>query len=232
MRLAIMQPYFVPYLGYLQLIHAVDRFVILDDVNFINKGWINRNRILINGQDKLVTLPLVKASQNRLINAIQIADYEDWRSKLLRTITLAYKRAPYFNETLPLIERIVSYENNQLSAFLYHSLLMLMQHLHIETEIIPSASIFNNGELKGSDRILDICMREQAQEYINPQGGTSLYSTSHFAEHKIKLHFLHSNPQSYRQFDGVHVPWLSIVDVLMFNSKLECQRMLDDFHLE
>ena len=95
MRLAIMQPYFMPYIGYLQLMNAVDKFVLYDDVNYINKGWINRNRILVNGQAYLFTIPLKEASQNRLINEIYLSNDPKWKGKLLKTIEQGYKKAPF-----------------------------------------------------------------------------------------------------------------------------------------
>ena len=74
MTVAIMQPYLFPYIGYWQLIHAVDTFVIFDDVNYIKKGYINRNNILVNGQKQTFTLELMSASQNKLINDIDIGN--------------------------------------------------------------------------------------------------------------------------------------------------------------
>src|ERR1051325_10810193 len=117
MRIAIMQPYLFPYIGYFQLINAADKFVILDDVNYINCGWINRNRILINGIDKLFTLPLKDASQNKSINAIEILADNPLKDKLLKTLELSYKKAPYFQVVFPLIQKIILNEERNLSAF-------------------------------------------------------------------------------------------------------------------
>src|SRR5688500_18274261 len=113
MRVAVMQPYLFPYIGYIQLMSAVDHLVFLDDVAYINKGWINRNRSLQNGKDHLFTVPLLGASQNRLINSIEIADDGKWRTKFLRTIQMAYSKAPFYAETQPLIEGII--ENKEQS---------------------------------------------------------------------------------------------------------------------
>lgn len=122
MKLAIMQPYFLPYIGYFQLINAVDTFVLLDDVNYINKGWINRNQLLLNGKAHLFTLPLQKASQNKLINQLELSNETKWKDKLLKTIETAYKKAPQFHLVFPLISQILQYPESNLSLFIHHSI--------------------------------------------------------------------------------------------------------------
>ena len=103
MTIGIMQPYFMPYIGYWQLLASVDIYVIYDDVNYIKKGWINRNNILVNNDKQLFTISLNGASQNKLINEITIAD--DF-TKLRKTITMAYHKAPYYNNIMNLLDDI------------------------------------------------------------------------------------------------------------------------------
>src|SRR5712671_2604438 len=122
MRLAVMQPYFLPYIGYFQLMSAVDKVVLLDDVNFINGGWINRNRIVVNGERYWLTLPLSKASQNSLINEIKIVDDPVWKRKTMRTVELNYRGAPYAPQVLPLFSEMLAEARGSLSAFLYRQL--------------------------------------------------------------------------------------------------------------
>ena len=124
MKTAVMQPYFLPYLGYFQLLAAVDIFVILDDVNYINRGWINRNRILLNGQPCWVTLPISKASQNRRINEISLDTNKRFTSKTLDRIRHAYTRAPHFSEVMPLIEDIFRHGEKNLCFFLLNSFIL------------------------------------------------------------------------------------------------------------
>ena len=88
MKLAIMQPYFFPYIGYFQLIKSVDEFVIYDNIQYTKKGWINRNRILVNGTDYLISLPLKKDSDYLNVVDRQLAEsWEKDRTKLLTLIT-------------------------------------------------------------------------------------------------------------------------------------------------
>jgi len=206
MKIAIMQPYFLPYIGYWQLINAVDKFVILDDVNYINKGWINRNNILVNSNAKLFTIPLSEASQNKKINEISISDDVKWIANLLKTIEYSYKKAPLFNQALPIIQDCVTFGDKNLSAFIYNSTKNICNYLNIETQIIPSSSQYNNDDLKASARILDICIRENTDEYINPIGGTELYDKSTFLEKGINLHFLKTSDIKYSQFNDDFIP--------------------------
>jgi WbqC-like protein family len=231
MRLAIMQPYFMPYIGYLQLMNAVDKFIMYDDVNYINKGWINRNRILVNGQEYLFTIPLQEASQNKLINEIYLSNDPKWRGKLLKTIEQAYKKAPFYLSAFEVTEKIINFEAEKVSDWIANSFGILTKYLGIETQIIPSSAIYQNTHLKAQERILDICQLEKTQQYINPIGGTELYEKSIFEEKGIQLNFIKSKPVVYPQFKNEFVPWLSIIDSMMFNEVPIIQGFLNEYEL-
>lgn len=231
MKLAIMQPYIFPYIGYFQLIKAVDKFVIYDDVNFINRGWINRNRILVNGKDSLFTIPLKEASQNKLINEIEVNWDDAWKSKWLKTLEQSYKKAPYFQQVRPIIEQTLEQEKTIFSEIIVENLKLINAYLGITTEIISSSSIYQNTELKAQTRIVDICLKEKANHYINPIGGIELYQKEVFEEQGMQLNFIKSKPVQYPQLKNDFVPWLSIIDVLMFNSVEQIQTFLDSYEL-
>jgi len=231
MTIAIMQPYFLPYIGYFQLLNAVDKFVLYDDVNFINRGWINRNNMLIGGKSHLFTLPLANASQNRLIYDVQLVEDVSGRKKLLKTIQQAYQKAPYFQAVFPLLEEIVYLDTQNIAELIYKSLLKLAEYLEIRTEIVRSSRVYGNSDLKGQDRILDICKKEGATQYINPIGGQELYDKSQFEQKGIRLNFIKSLLRPYPQFKNAFVPWLSILDVLMFNDMDRTRELLQDFEL-
>lgn len=221
----------MPYIGYLQLLNAVDKFVLYDDVNFINKGWINRNNILVGGSSHLFTIPLQNASQNKLIKEISVSGDPNWKKKLLKTMQQAYQKAPYFSSTFDLLQEVLQTQADTISELGLVSLRMTAQHIGIKTEIIPSSSIYSNTHLKGQQRILSICNSESADHYINPIGGMELYDKNSFEESGIQLHFIKSKPFTYQQFSNSFVPWLSIIDVLMFNSPEEVQSQLLEFEL-
>jgi hypothetical protein len=231
MKLAIMQPYIFPYIGYFQLINAADKFVIYDDVNFINRGWINRNRILVNGKDSLFTIPLKDASQNKLINEIDTNWDAAWKNKFLKTIEQSYKKAPFYKEGLEIIEKTFTIEELNTSSVIFNNLKVICEYLDIKTELVASSTIYQNTDLKAQERILDICLQEKANHYINPIGGLELYDKAYFESKNIKLNFIKAKPVVYSQFKNEFVPWLSMIDVLMFNSKEKIQEFLKEYEL-
>lgn len=231
MTLAIMQPYFLPYIGYLQLMANVDKFVFYDDVAFINRGWINRNRMLINGKDFMFTVPLKEASQNKLINEIYIDNSNNWRTKFLKSIEQAYKKAPHYQVVYAIIEKIINNDTEKINDFIADSFENLNQYLNIQTTIVRSSGIYQNTELKAQERILDICKQEKASHYVNPIGGLELYKKDIFEIESIKLSFMKSKPIQYQQFKNEFVPWLSILDILMFNDVPTIQSFLKEFEL-
>lgn len=217
MRLAIMQPYFFPYIGYFQLIAAVDTFIVYDNIKYTKKGWINRNRMLQNGKDVMFSLPLKSDSDTLDVCERELAaDFN--RDKLLNQIKSAYRRAPYFAQTFPLVEQIVRYEEANLFRFLHHSIVKTCEHLGITTEISISSGIAIDHDLKNQDKVLALCEAVGATTYVNASGGMELYAKETFREKGIELKFIRSKPFEYAQFGAEFVPWLSIIDIVMFNS--------------
>lgn len=228
MRLGIMQPYFFPYLGYWQLLANVDKYVVYDDVTYIKGGWINRNNFLINGQKNLLTMQLEKASSYTLIKDIAIKD--DF-VKFLKTIEMGYKKAPFFEDIFRLLKDICQCPDKKLGQFLFNSHIKICEYLGIDTELILSSSFEKHTELKGKDKVISICKQLGADEYINAIGGQELYDKKEFAENGIRLNFIQANLREYRQLKNEFVAGLSIIDIMMFNSKEEIKEMLNDFKL-
>lgn len=226
-----MQPYFLPYIGYMQLMSAVDTFVLYDDVTFINRGWINRNRLLINGQEYLFTVPLRDASQNKRINEVHLADDPKWRGKLLKTIEQGYRKAPQYATVMPVTEKIINFATDSIAELVYVSLVELNQYLGLTTRLVASSAVYENAHLKAQERILEICRQENATQYVNPIGGQELYDKGAFAQAGITLNFIQSNRVEYPQFKNTFVPWLSILDVLMFNDVKTVQSLLGAYEL-
>lgn len=216
MRVAIMQPYLLPYIGYFQLMGAVDLFIVYDNIKYTKKGWINRNRMLVNGTDAMFSLPLKKDSD--CLDVVQrelAADFD--RSKLLNQFKGAYSRAPFFAPTFSLLERIVNHQERNLFRYIHHALLRTREHLGIKTEIRISSEIAIDHALKSQDKVLALCKAVGADAYVNAIGGMELYAREDFSAQGIALHFIKPRPFEYPQFGAPFVPWLSIVDVLMFN---------------
>jgi hypothetical protein len=228
MKVGVMQPYLLPYIGYFQLIKEVDQFIVCDDLNYINNGWINRNNILIGGDKRLFTIPLKKASQNKLINQIEIVgDF----SRLLKTVKVNYAKAPYFKDVNLLVESIFSYNNRCLSDFVLNSMKEVLYYLGVSTPIIISSTLDKDCSLKGKDKVINICKGLGADIYVNAIGGQKLYNRVEFAAQGIELRFLETEIIPYKQFENEFIPMLSILDIMMFNSVKEISRMLSKYRL-
>jgi len=231
-KLAIMQPYFLPYIGYWQLINAVDQHVIYDDVNYIKGGWINRNNILVNGEAKLINLRLNRASSNKLINEIEVVQSDIYNKKLLKTIKESYSKAPFYNEVFPIVESVIYQDETNLAKYLTFAIKEVCRYLNIDTEILLSSEITKNKELKSQDKVIEICNLLSADQYINVIGGQELYSANDFEEHGIELKFLETHNITYHQIGkNEFIPNLSILDAMMFNGPEQINVMLNDYEL-
>lgn len=237
MKIAVMQPYFFPYIGYFQLVKAVDIFVFYDDVNFIKKGWVNRNRILINCADNLLTIPCIAASQNKQINEVNI-DYDSKEfKKILPKIHHAYKNSsPNFQKVFPLIEQVFEQNHESIAQFCQTGIELFSMYLEIETEFKVSSKNFADSKGLGkAERLISISKSLNSNEYINAQGGKELYSKEEFEAQGIYLKFLEPKISNIQYIQGKcnnFTPNLSIIDVLMFNSKEKISEMLNMYTLE
>ncbi len=216
-RAAVMQPYFLPYIGYFQLISSVDTFIVYDNIQYTKKGWINRNRLLRSGQPVTFSVPVRSDSDYLDIREREVAaDFDP--SRLVRQFEGAYRKAPEYVATMGLVERVLACPERNLFGFIEWSIRLTCEHLGITTAIVRSSSLAVDQDLRREQRVMALCAAVSATTYINPPGGIDLYDRADFAARGIELRFLRPRPFSYRQFDDAFVPWLSIVDVLMFNT--------------
>jgi hypothetical protein len=231
MKVAIMQPYLFPYIGYFQLMKAVDEFVLYDNIEFTKKGWINRNRILVNGQDAYISFPLRKDSDFLDVRDRYLAgNWETERKKLLNKISGAYRNAPFFEMVFPYIESVLMCGERNLFAFILHSLEVTREYLDINSKIIVSSTLPIEHGLRGEEKVIAICKTREATDYINPIGGITLYDRENFKRSGVGLCFIKTADIRYEQFGQEFVPSLSIIDVMMFNSKERIQEYLDSYY--
>ncbi len=234
MILGMMQPYFYPYLGYWQLMNAVDEYIIYDDVNFIKGGWIHRNRIKINGEPQYFSLTIRKASQNRKINEHELNMDEKAKTALLNKVHSAYGKAPNFQEAYAVFEKTILFEDNNLASFLANCNREIAAYLGIKTPIYTCTELGLDQSLKFQDRILDICKSRGNTGYINAIGGKELYSHEPFDAIGCPISFLRMNddivyPQTGK---GDFISGLSILDIMMNNPVSEIQEMLKRYTIE
>lgn len=230
MKLGIMQPYFLPYIGYWQLINAVDVFVVYDNTQYTKKGWFNRNRYLLNGKDAKFSINIKNDSDFLNVN-LRLLSPEYKRKKLIATLKNAYHRAPMKKEAFPVIERIINSPNDNLFNYIYNSITEICEYLNINTKTVVASTINVDHSLKSEQKVIAICKELQTDVYINPIGGMKLYSKENFSKENIELKFIKSKQIIYQQFDNKFIESLSILDVMMFNSAEKINGMLDKYEL-
>ena len=231
MKIGIMQPYFFPYIGYFQLINMVDKYVVYDTAQFSNNKWGFRNRILINGAPGFFRVKTLKASQNKRFNEIGVSNEIAEKQNSIHTLECAYGKAPHFPEVMPVLEKFLTADYDNLSEYNVASNRLICDYLGIKTEILLYSELDLAVDRKRQYRIFDVCRVLGGDKYINAIGGTELYDFEEFRENGIELAFLKTDDIVYPQFDGEFVPNLSIIDVMMFNSVPEIQDMLNRYTL-
>ena len=230
MKLGIMQPYFFPYIGYWQLINYVDTFIIYDNIQYTKRGWFNRNRYLLNGKDALFSINLKSGSDKLNVDAREISPVYN-REKLMLKFQNAYHGAPYIDIILPMICEIIRFPDNNLFGYLFNSITRICDYLGIKTKILISSQVDINHSAQAEDKVVAFCKKMHASTYVNLIGGVKLYSNTRFAKENLELKFLEADFVKYRQFDNEFVPFLSVIDVMMFNSREETMTMLNQFSL-
>jgi hypothetical protein len=252
MKIAVMQPYFFPYIGYFQCIHAVDTYILFDNLNFIKKKWVHRNRILINGQPNYLMVNIAQKSSYKKIREITLIDDTFWRKKNLKKIFLSYKSASYFDEIYPLIESMMLYDSQSLAEFNANLIQQICSALEINTRIIPNSTPYDFIEEKLANpssldvykqqyqlndyslkvvRILELCMFEKASTFVNAIGGQTLYKIDEFKKNGIDLLFVNTHDYAYQQHSTIFHPHLSIIDVLFHCGIEGTKKMIPNYSL-
>lgn len=226
MKLAIMQPYFFPYIGYFQLVNAVDKFIFYDDVNYIKSGWINRNRLFLSGAIRYITVPLAEASSFEKINRTQVRSRSDWSEQMLSVIRQSYAKAPHYRDVATLVEEVISSHDGHISTLAKNSIIAVMNYLEIDKNFGASSAVYKNQDLKSVERVIDICKKEKASQYWNLPGGKDLYNLELFKKEGVELKFVDVAITPYQQIVPKFQPGLSIIDVLMFNEREAVKEMI------
>lgn len=234
MRLGIMQPYFFPYVGYFSLIKHTDKYILLDKVQFIRHGWIERNRILRqSGGWCYIAVPLKKHSHDTLICDIEINNSENWKQKMKSQLEY-YKGAPYYYKTMNLVKSILEVEMQSIVDLNLYALQEVCKYLGINTviEVFSKMSLEIEKPIEADEWALNICRSiEGVTEYWNLIGGKDFFNCEKYTRNYIEIYFQKMHLREYRQKKDVFEPGLSIIDVMMFNSPEEINQMLDDYEL-
>lgn len=227
MKIAIMQPYFFPYIGYFQLLKSVDKFIFYDDVNYIKGGWINRNRLFLAGAVRYMTIPLEDASSFKKINKISSKQDGKWKNKILSSMDQSYSKSAFYNPVRDLVENALDDSSESLAVFAKRSIKLVASYIGIDANFVESSAIYKNQEKNGIDRIIDICHIEKASEYWNLPGGRDIYCSDVFKQKNIDLKFVNASIENYQQNSNEFIPGLSVIDVLMHNEPFKVLQLLD-----
>lgn len=236
MKLGIMQPYFLPYLGYFSLIKHTDKWVVFDTVQYKNRAWINRNRILSESKDGIsyITVPVVRQSRNMLISDTLIDNSQKWREKINGQITFYKKKAPFYDKTKSILDKILNYDTSGICELNIMALKIICEYINIEFKYsLFSENTMGINTVNAPDEwALEISKQLGARTYINPPGGKSFFNKKKYDIANINLKFLTQTSNPYQTFNSEFISGLSIIDVMMFNSPKDINKMLDNYELE
>jgi hypothetical protein len=234
-KIAIMQPYVFPYMGYMNLVNAADKFVFYDDVNFIKNGWINRNRIMLMGEPYRFSIPLKQQSQNISIECTEVFELSRFVDKFLKQLGSSYKHSPYKNSVLDYVREVLSDNHKNIGEIAVSSVELFFRYIGIEKEFHYSSKEFSSTRgLKKADRLIKITQLLNSSEYLNALGGSSLYAKDLFASKGIIISFVKPSLMPYVHCNvgnGIFRPGLSIVDIMMNLSEHEIRTQLDSYEL-
>jgi hypothetical protein len=227
-KVVIMQPYFFPYLGYFHLLDSCDTFVFLDNVNYINRGWVNRNQFILSGAPNMYTVPLNGASQNKLINELSIADGR-WTKGFLKSLEMSYRKTKCFDDLIEPLKEVIGDGTGKIADLNQRTTMWCANQLGLTKEFKVSSIDFASIEGAGQERIIRICQEESADAYNNAIGGVDLYNKMDFSKFGIELSFVRSSLSAYPQSVTGFQPGMSILDILMNNDINERQTLVKQY---
>jgi hypothetical protein len=230
--IAIMQPYVFPYLGYFHLISAANFFIFYDDVNYIKQGWINRNRILINGKPFTFTIPVSNGSSFSLIKNVVPAFNEKWIDRFYKQTNQNYNKAPFYGEVVDIVMDVFHKKFDSIADLAIKSIENVFSYLQTPFHYAKSSVIAPESRcMRRADRLAYITKSLGYRHYVNAAGGKKLYSKEEFAAMNVKLSFVESLPLSYKQGRNEFVPGLSVIDCLMFNDIEHVKKLFSCYKL-
>lgn len=227
MRVALMQPYFFPYIGYFDLLASSDLFVFYDDAAYSRGGWVSRNRVAADGKEfNYIRLTVDRAPLGTPINGVRLKSPEDDRNHLLSLLHNVYRRAPYYNEVVAVIEKVFCDGGGGLSQVAAASICSCAEYLGLGAPVLYSSAIEYDRAMGAQGKVISICKSINASHYVNLTGGRELYCESEFLRNDISLIFTEPADFLYDTGKRPFVPNLSIIDVMMWVDPLEIKKYL------
>ena len=220
---SIIQPAFLPWIGYFEIINKSDNFVFLDNVQYVKRSWVNRNYISQKDKKILISLPVkTKLKYYQKINEVELYDFKTTRKKHLNTFTHVYRRSINFSNYFPFINEIYSNTNsNNLSDFLINSLIKISDLIGINTKFYK-ASQLNLKSIEPNERIIEICKKLDVKNYFSGPSAKNYIDNKLFANNDIKLSFIkYKEENMYNQYQNKNfLDKMSIIDYIFNNKKI------------
>jgi hypothetical protein len=231
--LAVMQPYIFPYIGYFNLINSATHFVFYDDVDYIKQGWINRNRILINGHPSYFSIPLSNGRSGVQIREVKVFNLSHFYKKFKRTLEQSYGKSPFFDIGLSYVEKVLLSGEENISKLAELSISEASNMLEIEASVYRSSSDFSDSKGIGrSERLISIAQQLNCKTYVNSINASFLYDKQYFSMRGVNLSFIKPKLVGYNQLNATKfIPGLSIIDLIMNLSLDEIKSQLDSYEL-
>jgi hypothetical protein len=218
MKGTILQPTYLPWIGYFEMIDSTDIYIVFDHVQFEKKSWQQRNKIKTSNGVIWLSVPIKREKRETRICDIKISyDHGNPLEKHWRTITLVYKKAPYFNEYRSIFEKIYSKEYNHLSDLNVAIIKKICNVLGIKTKIVLSSMLnLNDKNMGKTEKVVNLCKKVDITHLYDAKGAKEFIDDSIFHKEGISITFQHFEHPVYKQLWGNFIPYLSVID-LLFN---------------
>ena len=229
MKVAIMQPTYLPWVGYFQLIDAVDQFIFLDDVQLTKRSWQVRNRIKTPQGELYLSVPVEKAPRSTLLHAARVKNALDWRTRHLQNIQQHYAKAPFFEDVFPALHAALEKEVSSLVESNIEIIQALSALLGVGADCVRSSTLRDRSAGKG-DGLLELCALQGATAYLSPLGSAAYLeadeSSAAFERAGVALTYQNYTPAPYTQRYGEFVPYLSVIDLLLNEGATAAQAIM------
>lgn len=221
-KLAILQPSYIPWIGYFEQIVNVDIFVFYDDVQYTKNDWRNRNKIKTLDGSSWLSIP-IKSSTSKKINEVLIDDTKNWQTKHLKSLKQYYSKSKYFEDIYPLLEKNINSDINSISTLSIDIIKDIVKYLKIDTKFYLSSDLDIGGDK--NNRLINICKHFNASSYYTGLAAKDYIDEELFKKNNIELVYQEYKHPSYEQLHGDFLPYLSIID-LLFNHGRDSKKII------
>jgi hypothetical protein len=230
---AIMQPFFFPYLGYFSLMKHTDNWIVFDDIRYSNQAWGNRNRILKHPEGwAWINVPVKDHKRETFYSNILIQNEINWKRKIINQFEYYKIHAPFYKDVLKIIQEVFSEDFSHLVDLNIHAMKKVCEYLKIDFKYtkFSEMNLGINSVQHPGQWALEICKAIKSTNYVNPCEGHPIYDKKEYDDAGISLQFIINRVSPYDQKRAEFEARLSIIDVMMWNSVERVNELIDDFY--